>query len=56
MDFFFVTDIQTPMGFSLLTDSLPFCSFSTLLSPPVRSYYFHFFFNICDISLPLIFT
>jgi hypothetical protein len=44
--------LQTPMGFSLLSDYLPFCSFLTLLSPPFYSYYLRIFFNIYGPSLP----
>ena len=40
--------LQPPMGFTLLSDSLPFFSFLTLFSPPFYSYYLHIFFNIYD--------
>ena len=44
--------LQPRMGFSLLSDSLPFCSFLILLSPPFYSYYLNIFFDIYDPSLP----
>jgi hypothetical protein len=31
--------LQPTVGFSLLSDALPFCSFFTLLSPPSHSHY-----------------
>jgi len=37
--------LQPTVGFSLLSDSLPFCSFFTLLSPPSYSHYLHIFFD-----------
>jgi hypothetical protein len=44
--------LQPTRGFSLLSDSFPFCSFFTLLSPPSYSYYLHIFFDIYKPSLP----
>jgi len=44
--------LQPTMCFSLLSDSLPFCSFFTLLSPPSYSHYLHIFFNIYNPPLP----
>ena len=44
--------LQPTVGFSLLSDSLPFCSFFTLLSPPSYSHYLQIFFNVCNPSLP----
>jgi hypothetical protein len=38
--------------FSLLSDSLPFCSFFTLLSSPSYSHYLQMFFSACNPSLP----
>ena len=46
--FFLSLALQPPMGLSLLTDSLPFFSFFTLLFPPFYSYYLYVFFNIYD--------
>jgi hypothetical protein len=43
---------QTIMGFSFLSNSLPFCSFFTLLSPQSYSHYLHIFFDVCNPSLP----
>jgi hypothetical protein len=40
------------MGFSLLSGSLPFCYFFTLLSPPPYSHYWYTFFDIYNPSLP----
>jgi len=40
------------MGFSLLSDSHPFCSFFTLVSTPSYSHYLHIFFDIYNPSLP----
>ena len=40
------------VGFSLLSDSLLFCSIFTLLSPPSYSHYLHIFFDIYNSSLP----
>ena len=45
--------LQPTMHFSLLSDSLPFCSFFTLLSPRPYSHYLHIFFDICNLSLQL---
>ena len=44
--------LQPTVGFSLLGDFLPFCSFLTLLSPPSYSHYLQIFFNACNPSLP----
>jgi len=44
--------LQPTVGFILLSDFLPFCSFSTLLSPPSYSHYLQIFFNACNPSLP----
>jgi len=44
--------LQPTLGFSLLSDSLPFCSFFTLLSPQSYSHYLRIFFVICNPSLP----
>jgi hypothetical protein len=44
--------LQPTMGFSLLSDPLPFCSFFTFLSPPSYSHYLHIFFDIYNTSLP----
>ena len=44
--------LQPTMDFSLLSDSLPFCSFFTFLSPPSYSHYLHIFFDIYNPSLP----
>ena len=44
--------LQPTVGFSLLNDPLPFCSFFTLLSPPSYSHYLQIFFNACNPSLP----
>jgi len=44
--------LQPTMGFSLLSDSLPFYSFFTLVSPPSYSHYLHILFDICNPSLP----
>jgi len=44
--------LQPTVGFSLLSDFLPFCPFFTLLSPPSYSHYLQFFFNACNPSLP----
>jgi hypothetical protein len=38
--------IQPTMDFSFLSDSLPLCSFFTLLSPPSYSHYLLIFFDI----------
>jgi len=49
--------LQPTVGFSLLSDSLPFCSFFTLLPPPSYSHYLQIFFNACNPSfrgLPLV--
>jgi hypothetical protein len=43
--------LQLTMGFSLLSDSLPFCSFFTLVSPPSYSHYLYIFFDIYNLSL-----
>ena len=45
--------LQPTVGFSLLSDSLPFCSFFTLISPPSYSHYLHIFFDVCNPPLPL---
>jgi hypothetical protein len=37
--------LQPTVGFSLLSDFLPLCSFFTLLSPPSYSHYLQIFFN-----------
>jgi hypothetical protein len=39
-------------GFSLLSDSRPFCSFFALLSPPFYSHYLCIFFDIYNLFLP----
>jgi hypothetical protein len=44
--------VQPTVGFSLPSDSLPFCSFFTLLYPPSYSHYLHVFFNAPNPSLP----
>jgi len=44
--------LQPTVGFSLLSDSLPFCSFFTLLPPPSYSHCLHIFFNVFNPSLP----
>jgi len=44
--------LHPPVGFSLLSDSLPFCSFLTLLSPTIYSYHLNIFFNIYSPYLP----
>jgi hypothetical protein len=44
--------LQPTVGFSLLSDFLPLCSFFTLLSPPSYSHYLQIFFNACNPSLP----
>ena len=44
--------LQPTIRFGLLSDSLPFCSLFTLLSPPSYSHYLHIFFDICNPSLP----
>jgi len=44
--------LQPTRGFSLLSRSLPFYSFVTLLSPPSYSNYLHIFFNVYNPSLP----
>jgi len=43
--------LQPTMGFGLLSDSLPFCSFFTLVSPPSYSHYLYIFFDIYNPSL-----
>ena len=43
--------LQPPMAFSLLSDSLPFCSFLTQFCSPFHSYYLHIFFSIYNPSL-----
>jgi len=40
------------VGFSLLSDFLPFCPFFTWLSPPSYSHYLQIFFSACSPSLP----
>jgi hypothetical protein len=44
--------LQPAVGFSLLSDSIPFCCLFTLLSPPSYSHYLHIFFDVCNPSLP----
>jgi hypothetical protein len=44
--------LKPTMGFSLLSDFLPFCSFFTLLSSPPYSHYLHIFFDILNPSFP----
>ena len=44
--------LQPTVGFSLLSDSLPFSPFFTLLSPSSYSHYLHIFFDIYNPSLP----
>jgi len=44
--------LQPTVGFSLLSDSIPFCCFFTLLSPLSYSHCLHAFFNVCNPSLP----
>jgi len=44
--------LQPTVGFSLLSDFLPFCPLFTLLSPPSYSHYLQIFFNACNPSLP----
>jgi len=46
--------LQPTKGFSLLSDSLPFCSFFTLLSPQSYSHYLHIFFDIYKRLIPVI--
>jgi len=49
--------LQPTMGFSLLSDSLPFCSFFALRTPPSYSHYLHIFFDMYThlfLGLPLI--
>ena len=43
--------LQPAVGFSLLSDFLPFCSFFALLSPPSSSHYSQIF-NTCNPFLP----
>ena len=49
---FLLLALQPTMGSSLLSDSLPFCSFFTLLSPPSYFHYLHIFLDIYSPSLP----
>jgi hypothetical protein len=44
--------LQPTVGFSLLSDFLPFRSFLALLSPPSYSHYLQIFINACNPSLP----
>jgi hypothetical protein len=44
--------LQPTMDFILFNDSLPFCSFFTLLSPPSYFHYLHIFLDVCNPSLP----
>ena len=44
--------LQPTVGFSLLSDFLPICSFFTLFSPPSYSHYVQIFFSACNPSLP----
>ena len=44
--------LQPTVSFSLLSDSLPFYSFFTSLSPPSYSHYLRIFFNVYNPSLP----
>jgi hypothetical protein len=44
--------LQPTVGFSLLSDFLPFCPFFTLLTPPSYSHYLKIFINACNPSLP----
>ena len=44
--------LQPTVDFSLLSDSLPFCSFFTILPPPSFSHYLHIFFDVCNPYLP----
>jgi hypothetical protein len=50
--FFLLLALQPTVGFSLLSDSLPSCSFFTLHSPTSYSHYLLIFFNVHDPSLP----
>jgi len=50
--FLLLLALQPNVGFILLSESVPFCSFFTLLSPPSYSLYFHIFFNVYITSLP----
>jgi hypothetical protein len=50
--FLLLLAIQPTVGFTLLSDSFPFCSFFTLLSPPSYSHYLRVFFDIYNPSLP----
>jgi hypothetical protein len=44
--------LQPTVGFSILGDFLPFCSFFALLSPLSYSHYLQVFFNALNPSLP----
>ena len=50
--FLLILALQPTVGFSLLSYSLPFSSFFTLLSRPSYSHYLQIFFNACNPSLP----
>jgi len=44
--------LQPTVGFSLLSDFLPFCPFLTQLSPPSYSHYLYIFFDVLKPSFP----
>jgi len=44
--------LQPTVGFSLLSDSLPFRPFLTQLSPPSYSHYLYIFFDVLNPSFP----
>ena len=44
--------LQPTVGFSLLSNSLPFLPFLTQFSPPSYSHYLYIFFNVLDPSFP----
>ena len=44
--------LQPTVGFSLLSDFLPFCPFLTQLSPPSYSHYLYIFFDVLNPSFP----
>ena len=49
---FLLLALQPTVSFSLLSDSLLFCSLFALLSLPSYSHYLHNFFNVYNPSLP----